>query len=103
MPKTLFLSCAIATTMTLASPLVPASGLAERIAVSAAKADNGAARRTARRTARRVSRRQAQYHNVLPAGCVKVILRGATYFQCGAVYYQPVVHQGASVFVIVTP
>ncbi|WP_422375121.1 hypothetical protein [Roseibium sp.] len=89
--------------MTLGSPLIPPAGLADKIAVGSAKADNGAARRTARRTARRVSRRQARYYNALPAGCVKVFVAGVSYFQCGTVYYQPVVHQGANVYVIVTP
>lgn len=56
------------------------------------------ARRTARRTSRRVNRRY-NYYNALPAGC---LLRGA-YYYCGGVYYQSVVQDGATVYIIVTP
>ncbi len=52
------------------------------------------ARRTARRTTRRVNRR-----NSLPAGCP---LRGL-YYYCGGVYYQNVVQDGATVYIVVTP
>ena len=103
MTRSLFLSCALAASLSLGAPIVPPSGFADALAVNKAKADNGAARRTARRTARRVNRRQARYYSALPAGCVKVFLGGVSYFQCGKVYYQPVIHQGANVYVIVTP
>jgi hypothetical protein len=56
-------------------------------------------RRVARRTARRTSRRVARRHAFLPAGCP---LMGA-YYYCGGVYYQPVVEQGKTVYVVVTP
>ncbi|MES0880097.1 hypothetical protein [Roseibium sp. SCP14] len=106
MTRSLFMTCAIAAAMTMGVPALPA-GLAGPLSASEARADNGearrAARRTARRTARRVSRRQERYYNSLPGGCVQVIRGGVSYFQCGTVYYQPVVHQGANVFVIVTP
>lgn len=106
MTRSLFLSCAFATALTVGVPTL-SSGLAGPISASEARADTGearrAARRTARRTARRVSRRQDRYYSSLPGGCVQVIRAGVAYFQCGTVYYQPVVHQGANVYVIVTP
>jgi len=55
-------------------------------------------RRTARRTARRTSARM-NYYNSLPAGCV---LRGP-YHYCGGVYYDQIVRDGATVYVVVTP
>lgn len=51
----------------------------------------------ARRTTRRVVRRTAVYASALPAGCVPVAINGATYYQCGATYYEP--HQGKYVVV----
>lgn len=54
----------------------------------------GTARRTARRTTRRVNRRTS-----LPSGCVR---RGA-YYYCGGVYYQPLVENGTTVYIIVNP
>lgn len=64
------------------------------------------ARRSVRRTARRTSRRTARrtsarynYYNRLPAGCVW----RSPYHYCGGVYYQQVVHNGAQVYIIVTP
>ena len=76
----------------------PDGVMAVRIALAPAAAqtpqdqDRRVARRTARRTSRRVS-----YRNSLPAGCVK---RGA-YWYCGGVYYQSVVQNGATVYVVV--
>ena len=106
MARSLFLTCAIATAMTVGTPILP-TGSVSPISISEARADNGearrAARRTARRTARRVSRRQERYYSSLPGGCIQVVRGGVSYFQCGTVYYQPVVHQGSNVYVIVTP
>lgn len=55
-------------------------------------------RRVARRTSRRTARRQS-YLRSLPAGCVR---RGG-YWYCGGVYYQSVVQDGATVYVVVNP
>ena len=57
------------------------------------------ARRVARRTARRTTRRVVRRHATLPYGCP---LRGL-YYYCGGVYYQQVIEDGATVYVIVTP
>ena len=67
---------------------------------SSAKADQpaGQNRRVARRTARRTTNRN-DYYNSLPAGCV----RRNAYWYCGGVYYQPVVQNGTTVYVIVNP
>ncbi|MCO8146123.1 hypothetical protein NHN26_12920 [Rhodovulum tesquicola] len=43
----------------------------------------------ARRTTRRIVRRTTVYIATLPAGCVTVTINGASYYQCGATYYQP--------------
>jgi hypothetical protein len=56
-------------------------------------------RRVARRTTRRVVRRSAIYAATLPAGCATVAINGASYYQCGATYYQP--YQGQYVVVYV--
>jgi hypothetical protein len=42
----------------------------------------------ARRTTRRVVRRSAIYVASLPRGCATVAISGASYYQCGATYYQ---------------
>ncbi|MEO0624887.1 MAG: hypothetical protein AAFU49_21750 [Pseudomonadota bacterium] len=64
----------------------------------AAQTIRAQSRRVARRTARRTTRRQS-YIRSLPAGCA---LRGA-YHYCGGVYYQPVVQDGATVYIVVNP
>lgn len=68
------------------------------LAVSSASAQTPQAtdRRVARRTARRTSQR-VSYRNTLPAGCVK---RNA-YWYCGGIYYQAVVQNGTTVYVVV--
>lgn len=53
----------------------------------------------ARRTTRRMVRRTAIYAATLPAGCVTVAISGASYYRCGATYYQP--YQGRYVVVVV--
>lgn len=61
-----------------------------------AKAQNAArntARRTSRRTTRRVNRRQSI------AGCTPY----NAYYNCGGVYYRPVVENGVTVYVVVNP
>ena len=58
----------------------------------------GEDRRVARRTARRTTRR-VDYRDSLPSGCVR---RGA-YWYCGGVYYNAVVQNGVTVYVVVTP
>lgn len=56
------------------------------------------ARRVARRTTRRVNRRH-DYYRALPRGCVRVGL----YWRCGGVYYNEIIQDGATVYIIVTP
>ncbi|KZL15546.1 hypothetical protein [Pseudovibrio sp. Ad26] len=60
---------------------------------NAQTAERNAARRTARRTSRRVNRRQDI------AGCTPY----NAYYNCGGVYYQAVVENGATVYVVVNP
>lgn len=60
--------------------------------------DRRVARRTARRTSRRTAARQ-DYLRALPGGCV----RRNAYYYCGGVYYQPIVQDGATVYIIVNP
>jgi hypothetical protein len=66
------------------------------IGISAAKAQNATrntARRTSRRTSRRVNRRQSV------AGCSPY----NAYYNCGGVYYRPVVENGVTVYIVVNP
>jgi len=65
-------------------------------ATAAAQQPVGQNRRVARRTARRTTRRNT-YINTLPAGCV----RRNAYWYCGGIYYQPVVQDGRTVYVVV--
>jgi hypothetical protein len=53
----------------------------------------------ARRTTRRVVRRSTIYAATLPVGCATVVINDASYYQCGATYYQP--YQGQYVVVYV--
>lgn len=70
------------------SPLSLSMGKAE-----AQTASQNTARRTARRTSRRVNRRQSI------SGCTPY----NAYYNCGGVYYQAVVENGTTVYVIVNP
>lgn len=53
----------------------------------------------ARRTTRRVIRRSTVYVATLPRGCATVLINGASYYQCGASYYQPYGGQYVVVYV----
>jgi hypothetical protein len=53
----------------------------------------------ARRTTRRVVRRSTIYAATLPRGCATVVINGASYYQCGATYYQPYGGQYVVVYV----
>ncbi len=55
------------------------------------------ARRVARRTSRRTTRRVARRTSI--AGCSPY----RAYFNCGGVYYQPVMESGTTVYVVVNP
>ncbi len=59
----------------------------------------GEARRVARRTSRRTSRRWAYgtYYSYLPSGCYWL----SPYYNCAGVYYEPVVEDGTTVYVVV--
>ncbi len=72
-----------------------AGGQAPRISIGVSEAQARPARRVARRTSRRTVRR----HVALPGGCP---LSGR-YYYCGGVYYEEVVDNGATVYIVVTP
>lgn len=72
------------------------SGLPIVAGIGTAKAQN-AARNTARRTSRRTTRRVNRRTSV--AGCSPY----NAYFNCGGVYYRPVVENGVTVYVVVNP
>ncbi len=55
------------------------------------------ARRVARRTSRRTTRRVARRHSI--SGCS----RYNAYYNCGGVYYRPMVESGTTVYVVVNP
>ncbi len=57
----------------------------------------GGARRTARRTSRRTTRRVARRHSI--SGCS----RYNAYYNCGGVYYRPMVESGTTVYIVVNP
>ncbi|MCW2309595.1 hypothetical protein [Rhodobium gokarnense] len=79
---------------------VPAMGLSGLLGATAAEAQAyppGAARRSVRRTARRTSRRVTRRHSI--AGCHPY----NSYYNCGGVYYRPVVQNGTTVYVVVNP
>jgi len=64
-------------------------GVSEAIARPARRV----ARRTTRRTVRRVNRRQSI------AGCSPY----NAYYNCGGVYYRPIVESGTTVYIVVNP
>ena len=43
------------------------------------------------------------YYHALPAGCTTVVMNGATYSQCGTVYYQQTWQGSDPVYVVVNP
>ncbi len=65
--------------------------------LSEAKAQYGQARRVSRRTARRTTRRVARRTSI--AGCSPY----RAYYNCGGVYYQPVMESGTTVYIVVNP
>jgi hypothetical protein len=69
---------------------LPAIGIG---VTQAEAAPRNVARRTGRRTSRRVSRRTSI------AGCSPY----NAYYNCGGVYYRPVVESGTTVYVVVNP
>ncbi|MBB4302066.1 hypothetical protein GGD81_001090 [Rhodobium orientis] len=79
----------------------PVAGLSGLLGSTAAEAQRhpppGAARRSVRRTARRTSRRVTRRHSI--AGCHPY----NAYYNCGGVYYRPVVQNGTTVYVVVNP
>ncbi len=74
-----------------------AGGQGPRVSFGVSQAEAGPARRTTRRVARRTTRRVVRRHVVLPAGCP---LAGA-YYYCGGVYYEEVVEDGVTVYIVV--
>lgn len=59
-------------------------------------------RRVARRTTRRVNRRH-DYYRSLPVGCTRVYLNGYRYWYCGGVYYDELLDNDTTVYIIVNP
>jgi hypothetical protein len=43
------------------------------------------------------------YYHTLPSGCTTVVQNGATYSQCGSVYYQQTMQGSDPVYVVVNP
>ena len=68
------------------------------VTFSKAYAGRGHGVRTTRRVARRTTRRVVR-RNTLPHGCAW----RAPYHYCGGVYYQPVVENNVTVYVVVYP
>ena len=64
---------------------------------SEAHAQHGQSRRVARRTSRRTTTRVNYRQSV--SGCSPY----NAYYNCGGVYYQPVVQDGTTVYVVVNP
>ena len=64
--------------------------------------NRGEVRRTVRRTARRIDRRQDR-RTGLPGGCVYVVINDRAYWRCGSIYYQEIIDNGVTVYVIVEP
>ncbi len=75
-----------------------AGGQGLRISFGVSEAE-AAFRAQTRRVARRTTRRVVRRHVVLPAGCP---LAGA-YYYCGGVYYEEVVEDGVTVYIVVMP
>lgn len=97
-PK-LFLAAVIGFTLAYSSPVDFSgvlSGLPIVAGIGSAKAQN-ATRNTARRTARRTTRRVNRRTSI--AGCSPY----NAYYNCGGVYYRPVVENGVTVYVVVNP
>jgi hypothetical protein len=93
------LAAIIAFAVTFSGPLDfsgYSAGTPVLVGIGAAKAQT-AARNTARRTSRRTSRRVARRHSV--AGCAPY----NAYYNCGGVYYRPVIENGTTVYVVVNP
>ncbi len=64
--------------------------------IGAAKAQNQV-RNTARRTSRRTTRRVVRRNSI--AGCAPY----KAYYNCGGVYYRPVIENGVTVYIVVNP
>ncbi len=68
-----------------------------KFGISKAYAQRGGARRTARRPSRRTTRRVVRRHSI--SGCSHY----RAYYNCGGVYYQPIVESGTTVYIVVNP
>ena len=79
------------------SPNLSIAPLTLGLGLSEAHAQYGQARRVSRRTSRRTTRRVNYRQSV--AGCSPY----NAYYNCGGVYYQPVVQDGTTVYVVVNP
>jgi hypothetical protein len=49
------------------------------------------------------SSRRSTYYALPPSGCSTVVMNGATYSQCGSVYYQQTMQGSDPVYVVVNP
>lgn len=97
--RDLLIACVVALAASVGTPDVKQSGSSEPRLTFGVQQAEAAPRNVARRTARRTTRRTVRRLTVLPAGCAW----RAPYHYCGGVYYQSVVENGATVYVVVTP
>ncbi|MGI9352183.1 MAG: hypothetical protein ACR2O3_11515 [Rhizobiaceae bacterium] len=80
---------------------VPFSGETDEPSVNISfgveEAQAAAVRRVARRTSRRTTRRVVRRQSI--AGCSLY----RSYYNCGGVYYSPIVENGVTVYIVVNP
>jgi len=79
--------------------VVNSGGQGPSISFGANEAEARPARRAARRTARRTTRRTVRRLTVLPYGCPLV----GFYYYCGGIYYEQIVEDGETIYIVVTP
>jgi hypothetical protein len=99
MKRRQFLNSLLATTVGLATVVIPTIALAKRGRPASPRSVAGVGRRTRRRRRRRVYRNMQV--SALPYGCSVTRVRGGvTYYYCGNIWYQPV-YQGTTVVYVV--
>jgi hypothetical protein len=99
MKRRQFLNSLLASTIGLATVVIPTIALAKRGRPVSPNSVAGVGRRTRRRRRRRVHRNMQV--SSLPYGCSVTRVRGGvTYYYCGNIWYEPV-YQGTTVVYIV--
>ena len=99
MKRRKFLNSLLASTIGLATVVVPTIALAKRGRPASPNSVAGVGRRHRRRRRRRVYRNMQV--SSLPYGCSVTRVRGGvTYYYCGNIWYQPV-YQGTTVVYVV--